>query len=299
MNFKPFAIAGLVVILCGGVVAAEQFDDPPEEEIENLDESMPEPTSRRSPAAEESPSTNTLPRRKFNVRATPSRSARESSAANGEQKASLPYSPYPAGLTWVLTPQPFYAQIRHHGLYYPPHTYVRRCPYYPRGYYWGANWRFNVIGRDNLLFLGAMRFNPYLTAKKAQHHKNTRGQKRYDPPPGPIGQAQLLGSMGPSVPMALPPTSVPDQDAPDGDRSGEPAKTTASPRSAAGRPASPRGPARTVSSRRRSKSDGGEVEPERRSREVIATKRSAQGAAHVSANAGRGVQSPVDRTRGE
>src|SRR5487761_1098755 len=56
---------------------------------------------------------------------------------------SLPYTPYPAGLSWVLTPQAFRVPIPNR-IYYPPQHYVRRCPYYPRGYYWGANWRFNV-----------------------------------------------------------------------------------------------------------------------------------------------------------
>jgi hypothetical protein len=110
-----------------------------------------------------------------------------------DTKATLPYTPYPAGLSWIPTPQAFRVPIPDRIFYYPPHTYVRRCPYYPRGYYWGANWRFNVIGRGNLLFFGTFRFNPYLTAAKAQRHPELRGQRRYAPPPGPKGQAALLG----------------------------------------------------------------------------------------------------------
>ncbi|HVA46537.1 MAG TPA: hypothetical protein VNH11_09195 [Pirellulales bacterium] len=117
---------------------------------------------------------------------------------------SAPYTPYPAGLSWVLTPQSFRVRWMDR-FYYPPSTYVRRCPYYPRGYYWGANWRFNVVGRGNLLFFGPFRYNPYLTAAKASHHPELRGQRRYAPPPEPVGQAMLLGSAGPQAP-ALPPT---------------------------------------------------------------------------------------------
>lgn len=119
---------------------------------------------------------------------------------------SLPYTPYPAGLSWVLTPQPFRVPITNR-IYYPPSHYVRRCPYYPRGYYWGANWRFNVVGCDNLLLFGTYRFNPYLTAAKASHDPKLRGQKRYAPPPGPVGQAMLLGSSGPPA-VHLPPTDA-------------------------------------------------------------------------------------------
>jgi hypothetical protein len=123
---------------------------------------------------------------------------------------SLPYTPYPAGLSWVLTPQSFRVPIPNR-IYYPPHHYVRRCPYYPRGYYWGANWRFNVIGCGNLLFMGPYRYNPYLTAAKAKHDPELRGQRRYAMPPGPVGQAMLLGSSGPAAP-AVPPTLAKDSE---------------------------------------------------------------------------------------
>lgn len=156
---------------------------------------------------------------------------------------SLPYTPYPAGLSWVLTPQSFRVPIPDR-IYYPPHTYVRRCPYYPRGYYWGANWRFNVVGRGNLLFMGPYRYNPYLTAAKAKHHPELRGQKRYAMPPGPVGQAMLLGSSGPAAP-ALPPTLAKDTESHDD----EPTETQV----AVVRKAEKPNPARTASSRRTAK----------------------------------------------
>lgn len=140
-------------------------------------------------------------------------------------RASLPYTPYPAGLSWVMTPQSFRVPIPDR-IYYPPHHYVRQCPYYPRGYYWGANWRFNVIGRGNLLFFGTFRYNPYLTAAIARHDPDLAGKRRYTPPPGPVGQAMLLGSSGPAVSMPAapatesmptPPPSMPQPPAPDGD----------------------------------------------------------------------------------
>jgi hypothetical protein len=150
-----------------------------------------------------------------NIDTAPPDSSPDSAASQPKTiTESLPYSPYPAGLSWVLTPQAFRVPIPNR-IYYPPATYVRRCPYYPRGYYWGANWRFNVVGRGNLLFMGPYRYNPYLTAAKAQHDPKLRGQRRYAPPPGPVGQAMLLGSAGPSG-NALPPT-VAKNDGPDHD----------------------------------------------------------------------------------
>jgi hypothetical protein len=104
-----------------------------------------------------------------------------------------------------MTPQAFRVPIPDR-IYYPPQHYVRHCPYYPRGYYWGANWRFNVIGRCNLLFCGTYRYNPYLTAHKAQHDPKLRGQRRYAMPPGPEGQAMLLLGGSSSPPPVLPPS---------------------------------------------------------------------------------------------
>ncbi|HET6884401.1 MAG TPA: hypothetical protein VFI31_29885 [Pirellulales bacterium] len=181
MNVNRFVASLLIsalqwaVFLSAAAVAADQYGEEPAVEEESL--ATPEPEE----------------------------SADETLKTQEEQRASLPYTPYPAGLSWVLTPQAFRVPITNR-IYYPPHTYVRRCPYYPRGYYWGANWRFNVIGKGNLLFWGSFRFNPYLTAAKAQH-KNCR-HPRYAPPPGPVGQAMLLGSTGPTAPAVLPPTAA-------------------------------------------------------------------------------------------
>jgi hypothetical protein len=212
MKLNRLAAALLAVLLCTSNLAAEQYDARPAEEAESL--SAPSPDSSHATAPKEE-----------------------------DTRVSLPYTPYPAGLSWVLTPQAFRVPIPNR-IYYPPHTYVRRCPYYPRGYYWGANWRFNVVGRGNLLFFGPFRYNPYLTAAKASHHRDLRGQKRYAPPPGPVGQAMLLGSSGPSAPVALPPTRALFAS----DESG------ASSQTATVRLAPERGPARTASSRRGSSS---------------------------------------------
>lgn len=221
MNFQPFAVVGIAIALCVNTLGAEQYD-PPVEEAENLD----------TPAPDQSP--------------------KAMSTTETDAKVSLPYTPYPAGLSWVLTPQSFRVPIPDR-IYYPPHTYVRRCPYYPRGYYWGANWRFNVIGRGNLLFFGPFRFNPYLTAAKAEHHKKTHGQKRYAPPPGPVGQAMLLGSSGPSAPVALPPTPAPDRGVGANVDSGYQTQADALPHGATVRLAAPRATARTASTRRSSR----------------------------------------------
>lgn len=111
-------------------------------------------------------------------------------------KVSLPYTPYPAGLSWVPTPQPFRVPIPDR-IYYPPHTYVKRCPYYPRGYYWGANWNRRMLGGENLLFCNRYRFNPYWTAAKASHRPKLHGLPHFAAPPGPEGQAQLMGVSAP------------------------------------------------------------------------------------------------------
>jgi hypothetical protein len=209
MNIFRLIAPVLAVCLSASIVAAEQYDAAPDNEEESLATPAPDNASAQAP----------------NVQ--------------NEEKVSLPFTPYPAGLSWVLTPQAFRVPIPNR-IYYPPHTYVRRCPYYPRGYYWGANWRFNVVGQGNLLFFGPFRFNPYLTAAKAQRSDKYHGQKRYAPPPGPVGQAMLLGSSGPSAPVALPPTSA-----------GE--KRDLAPQVATVHMAPLRRPARAASSRRVSK----------------------------------------------
>ncbi len=112
-------------------------------------------------------------------------------------RISKPYTPYPAGLSWTPTPQPFRVPIPDRILYYPPHTYVRRCPYYPRGYYWGANWYRRMLGGENLLFGGKFRYNPYWTSAKASHRPKLRGLPYFAPPPGPEGLARLLGVSAP------------------------------------------------------------------------------------------------------
>lgn len=123
----------------------------------------------------------------------------EMSSGYGVTNTSLskPYTPYPAGLSWMPTPQPFRVPIPDRILYYPPHTYVRRCPYYPRGYYWGANWYRRMLGGENLLFGGKFRYNPYWTSAKASHRPKLRGMPYFAPPPGPEGQAMLLGVSAP------------------------------------------------------------------------------------------------------
>ena len=184
MMNRPLLFAWFVALLAVQNLAASQYESPPAGDDEE-DEAVVVPSPDQPEAK---PRTET---------------------------AGLPYTPYPAGLSWVLTPQPFRVPIPNR-IYYPPQHYVRRCPYYPRGYYWGANWRFNVVGRGNLLFFGPYRYNPYLTAAKAQHHPELRGQRRYAPPPGPQGQAVLLGS-APVQPMPLPPTLAKD----DSDGSGK------------------------------------------------------------------------------
>lgn len=122
--------------------------------------------------------------------------AAASSSDAAATKVSLPYTPYPAGLSWMPTPQPFRVPFPDR-IYYPPHTYVKRCPYYPRGYYWGANWNRRMLGGENLLFGSRFRYNPYWTAAKANHRPKLRGSPYFAPPPGPEGQARLLGVSAP------------------------------------------------------------------------------------------------------
>lgn len=130
--------------------------------------------------------------------ATPAGESDEMSSGYGvtTTRVSKPYTPYPAGLSWMPTPQPFRVPIVDR-IYYPPHTYVKRCPYDPRGYYWGANWNRRMLGGENLLFGSRFRYNPYWTAAKASHRPKLRGLPYFAPPPGPEGQAMLLGVSAP------------------------------------------------------------------------------------------------------
>ncbi|HWB14180.1 MAG TPA: hypothetical protein VG826_33445 [Pirellulales bacterium] len=190
MTKRPFLVAVLVCLLAAAQNAsAKQYgqESPADDERENV--AAPSPEGEEAAPGEEA----RLPR---------------------VVTESLPYTPYPAGLTWVLTPQSFRVPIPDR-IYYPPEHYVRRCPYYPRGYYWGANWRFNVIGRGNLLFCGTFRYNPYLTAHKAQHDPKLCGQRRYAMPAGPEGQAMLLGASPvppPTLAKKTKPASVSEAD---------------------------------------------------------------------------------------
>lgn len=175
---RTIALAGLLLLVAGGQAGALAQDEP----------TTPGGVSAGEMAAPTGPQ--------------PANPA-EQGAMN---RVSMPYTPYPAGLSWVMTPQPFRVPFPDR-LYYPPCSYVRRCPYFPRGYYWGANWNQHVIGPGNLLVGGMFRFNPYWTSAKAKHHPKLRGSPRYVAPPGPEGQAMVLGAGGPS--MAGPPMLAP------------------------------------------------------------------------------------------
>ncbi|HVC93868.1 MAG TPA: hypothetical protein VND64_09260 [Pirellulales bacterium] len=87
----------------------------------------------------------------------------------------LPAAPYKAGLSYMQTPQPFRVPYPNR-FYYPCPHFVRRCPYFPKGVYWGANWNRVYLPPNNLIH-GAFRFNPYLSNRIAQkqgncHHHN-------------------------------------------------------------------------------------------------------------------------------
>jgi hypothetical protein len=83
--------------------------------------------------------------------------------------SGIPSAPYPAGLSYMMTPQPFRVPYPDR-IYYPPAHYVRQCPYYPKGFYWGADWNKHLLGRNPWLIHGSKRFNPYLTEAKIRHH---------------------------------------------------------------------------------------------------------------------------------
>jgi hypothetical protein len=92
------------------------------------------------------------------------------------QGSGIPYSPYPAGLVYTMAPQPFRVPYPNR-IYYPPSRYVRQCPYYPKGFYWGADWNHRLLACNPWLIHGDKRFNPYLTQAKREHYsgKQTRG----------------------------------------------------------------------------------------------------------------------------
>lgn len=88
------------------------------------------------------------------------------------QGSGIPYSPYPAGLAYTMAPQPFRVPYPNR-IYYPVSRYVRQCPYYPKGFYWGADWNHRLLGCNPWLIHGDKRFNPYLTQAKIQHRNGT------------------------------------------------------------------------------------------------------------------------------
>lgn len=83
--------------------------------------------------------------------------------------SGIPASPYPAGLSYMMTPQPFRVPYLNR-VYYPPRHYVHLCPYYPTGTYLGADWYKRLLGHNPWLIHGCKRFNPYLTAAKQRHY---------------------------------------------------------------------------------------------------------------------------------
>jgi hypothetical protein len=85
------------------------------------------------------------------------------------QGSGIPSAPYPAGLSYMMTPQPFRVPYPNR-IYYPPAHYVRQCPYFPKGFYWGADWNKHLLGCNPWLVHGDKRFNPYLTEAKIRHH---------------------------------------------------------------------------------------------------------------------------------
>jgi hypothetical protein len=96
----------------------------------------------------------------------PAASARETDPFQyaATRGSGIPSSPYIAGLSYMMTPQPFRVPYPNR-FYYPSPHFVHRCPYYPRGYYWGANWNVRFLPANNLIH-GHFRFNPYLSRLK-------------------------------------------------------------------------------------------------------------------------------------
>jgi hypothetical protein len=115
------------------------------------------------------------------------------------QGSGIPYSPYPAGLSYTLTPQPFRVPYPNR-IYYPIPHYVRHCPYYPKGFYWGADWNRRLLGCNPWLIHGDKRFNPYLTQAKIQHHNGTPHRNASPAPNLGIAPGEYIHEMAP--PMA-------------------------------------------------------------------------------------------------
>lgn len=105
--------------------------------------------------------------------------------------SGIPSSPYPAGLSYMMTPQPFRVPYPDR-IYYPPRHYVHQCPYYPSGVYWGADWYKRILGHNPWLIHGCKRFNPYLTEAKIRHHTGRRA--------APAGAPGCYGAMPAGAP---------------------------------------------------------------------------------------------------
>ncbi|HUY34360.1 MAG TPA: hypothetical protein VMV69_16560 [Pirellulales bacterium] len=114
------------------------------------------------------------------------------------QGSNVPSSPYIAGLSYMMTPQPFRVPIPDR-FYYPCPHFVRRCPYYPKGFYWGADWNRRFLPPNNLIH-GNFRFNPYLSNHKAQKH-GARGGHSGNRCPKVVAQAHTASATT-SQPMA-------------------------------------------------------------------------------------------------
>ena len=148
MRFLRFAAAALVAIGVRGARGQDQTLFPPPEAGEAIEAPQAEAASSNAASMEMSESSRML------------------------QGSGIPYSPYPAGLPYTLTPQPFRVPYPNR-IYYPIPHYVRQCPYYPKGFYWGADWNRRLLGCNPWLIHGDKRFNPYLTQAKIQHHRGT------------------------------------------------------------------------------------------------------------------------------
>ncbi len=127
------------------------------------------PVVQSVPGVQQPPEAETLPSETL-------RQATETAASDdplqSEQMlrgSGIPNSPYPAGLSYMMTPQAFRVPYPDR-IYYPPRHYVHLCPYYPSGAYLGADWYKRLLGHNPWLIHGCKRFNPYLTAAKQRHY---------------------------------------------------------------------------------------------------------------------------------
>jgi hypothetical protein len=112
------------------------------------------------------------------------------------QGSGIPSSPYPAGLSYMMTPQPFRVPYPNR-FSYPPAHYVRQCPYYAKGVYWGADWNKRLLGCNPWLVHGDQRFNPYLTEAKIRHHSSAAGSASHSSAPCVHCQQSSLANENP------------------------------------------------------------------------------------------------------